>query len=231
MMDANELTWGSTTIVGGFTLDDNPLWAFIGSDVDVTDDLPTSCLPGNFSNPASFVPADVWAHLSTMTYAQQMVRLLQRCFVHYTGDTWDDDGAFLFPEAPTGCGADLICTAPVFTRNSSSNDSPDLYDIQYTSRFAYIPQLTTGFPSGSSDPVNIARFRAVFLHRLYGGNCGGGGCDIQFDPGVGYSYASSETKASAVTGFLFPDSMLPGGLGGPTAPMDLNVNTFVRLIQ
>ncbi len=228
-----------TTAVSGYALDDRPLWDFIPDSLSGAD-VPRSCWRDQFIGHTgglntdndllmTALPDSVAAHLISMPVEERTNRLLQRCFVHYVGDDWDDNGAFDPPEPPVGCTG--TCSDPVFSRNSSTSDEPDLWDIQYTPRFGYVPQMTGTWPSGTSGTIDIDRFRPIFLQRLFAGNCDPQGCDSQFDPGVGYTDSNSSTKAAAITAFVFPNTMLPGDLGGENAPNDIGVNVFVRLVR
>ena len=231
---------GRVADVGGHLLDDNPLWEFItpGLDSSVAD-VPASCEPGQFSLPAGGLgsmlnlPTSVRAHVASLPVAERMRRLLQRCFTHYLGGAWNDDGAFVTQgaagEPSTGCEG--TCDGVVFGRNSSTADVPDLTDVQYTARFGYIPELTTQFPSGNAT-VTFVRFRAAFLQRLLGGNCSSGTCTHDFEPGVPYTGStSSESKAEGITAFIFSPGMLPNGLARDDAPFAVGINRFVRLLR
>jgi hypothetical protein len=228
---------GSETNVGGQTLDDNPLWEFIPTTFPVGANVPDSChksvftevLGGSFTSLPD-APADVRGFISAQpTTAEQLRWLLRRCISHYNGDTWVAEGGVgPVGDPPTGCSG--ACTGAVFSRNTSTTDVPDLYDIQYTSRFGYVPELTSAFPSGNAT-VRLFTFRPIFLQRLLAGNCGGGTCTHDFEPGLGYTNASSEDHAEGITAFVLPRSSLPGGLGLETAPFDVGVNRFVRLLR
>ncbi|MDX6234047.1 MAG: hypothetical protein QOH68_3129, partial [Nocardioidaceae bacterium] len=142
--------------------------------------------------------------------------------------SWNDDGALSPADPASGCfGA---CDDPVFAKNSSSDDSPDLYDIQYTSRFAYVPELTEAFPSGSKT-VKIGHFRAVFLQRLLI-DCNSNSCGYDFEPGIGYTNpGGSSTKADSITSFVFPANSLPNNLGRDDAPFAVGRNRAIKLLR
>jgi Flp pilus assembly protein TadG len=227
----------STRSVAGKTLDDNPLWAFIAP---TGSDVPDSCERDQFfgvgggldtDNDLIFsnLPDGVEEHVDGMTKKERMRKLLQRCLAHYNGTSWDDDGALVPADPVVGCGGNA-CTDAVFAVNSSSTDSPDLYDIQYTSRFAYVPELTSAFPSGSQT-VRIGHFRAVFLQRLLI-DCNSNACDYDFEPGVGYnSPGGSSDKADSVTAFVLPANSLPNGLGSDDAPFAVGRNRAIKLLR
>ena len=117
----------------------------------------------------------------------------------------------------------------MFSRNSSTRDEPDLYDIQYTSRFGYVPQMDEDFPNGNKT-VHILRFRAIFLQRLLGA-CSGEQLRPDFEPGLGINKACSPQDAEAITAFVFAADMLPNGLAQTDAPFEIGKNRFVRLIR
>jgi Flp pilus assembly protein TadG len=228
---------GQTRTVAGKVLDDNPLWEFI--DPNIGGDVPNSCQRNQFFGAGggldtdndlifSNLPDGVEAHVDGMTKKDRMRKLLQRCISHYNGISWNDDGALSPADPPQGC--DGTCTDPVFSKNSSSTDSPDLYDIQYTSRFAYVPELTETFPNGSKT-VKIGHFRAVFLQRLLI-DCNSNSCDYDFEPGIGYiSPAGSSTKADSITSFVFPRDSLPNNLGDDDAPFAVGRNRAIKLLR
>ena len=217
---------GQSTNVGGRQLDDNPLWEFLPSSFPAGAEVPASCHKSIFTDALSGTytqlptsPANVRSYVSGRpTAAERMRLLLQRCISHYNGVTWDANGAITpVGDPPVGCSG--TCDDPIFTRNSSTTDVPDLYDIQYTARFGYVPELTAAFPAGNA-AVRLQTFRPIFLQRLLGGTCTGGSCTHDFEPGVGYSNASSGSTADGITAFVLPGSSLPGDLstGPPTAP-------------
>lgn len=228
---------GSATNVGGRQIDDNPLWQFLPSSFPSGADVPTSCAKSIFTDalvgtytqlPTS--PANVRGYVSSRpTVAERMRLLIQRCLSHYNGVTWDAGGSITpVGDPPAGCSG--ACDDPIFTRNSTTSDSPDLYDIQYTARFGYVPELTAAFPDGTA-VVRLSTFRPIFFQRLLGGSCNASGCSHDFEPGIGYSNATAEGKADGITAFVLPRNSLPNGLGSSSAPFDVGVNRFVSLIR
>lgn len=217
---------GEMRLVAGQMLDDNPLWEFI----DPTGpDVPSSCQSDQFTVPSASLPDGVANHLKDLPLKDRMRKLLQRCITHYNGLAWGDEGALEPAEVSVGCS--LPCEDAVFGLNSWHNESPDLYDIQYTSRFAYIPELTGAFPGGTSADVHIAGFRAIFIQRLLI-DCNGNTCDYDFEPGVGYNSPSgSPNRADSVTAFAFPDTMLPNDLASGNAPSAIGKNRTIRLLR
>lgn len=236
---------GRTRLVNGHEVDDNPLWLFIPpsltSSAAPEGQVPKSCERNQFVDAAGIpttasLPSSIQAHLSGLAEADRMLLLMQRCMTHYRGQAWGGGAVpgkpALDPAEPRqGCAGAIAtapCTAPVFSLDSSSGDAPDLYDIQYTPRFAYVPELAGTFPSGSSEPVDFAGFRPVFIQRLTIGNGNGA---TRFDPGVGSPPASPvETAVREITLWVFPDGMLPGRLGDDDAPYAVGVNRFVQLV-
>jgi hypothetical protein len=244
---------GDEESVDGYDLDDNPLWDFIApidEDEDGVVEVPASCAKSIFDDAESGSfgtlpdsPADVEGLIAT-TWAtdpyKAMRMLLDRCFTHYRGLAWDGDG----PDdgvGPIGGDADPTtcpgsgCGDPVFAANSSVSDSPELYDIQYTPRFGYVPELSSswGTPIVNPKTYDFVRFRAVFLQRLMGG-CNASTCDLDFEPGDDPAQeddAPNNGAAEVVTAWVFPSTMLPNGLAGESAPFELGVNRFVQLIR
>jgi len=223
---------GTTRSVGGTNLDDNPLWEFIPTTFPAGASVPASCQKSVFTavygGTLTGLPSSVSALLTPKQRPERMRLLLQRCFTHYNGQSWTANGAIAGAGDPTDCPSSG-CTDPVFSRNSVSTDEPDLYDIQYTPRFGYVPQLTTGFPNGNAT-VHIQTFRAIFFQRLLGA-CNGNACDTDFEPGLAIDQSGSPQQAEAITAFVFDENMLPNGLAGDGAPFAVGRNRFVRLIR
>lgn len=221
---------GASRLVNDTRLDDNPLWEFIPTSFPGNASVPTSCVKsvftdvrnGNLNN----LPARVRLLLIEKQLPEQMRLLLQRCFTHYGGSAWNPNN--LSVPDPTSC-PNSGCTDAVFSRNSSTTDQPDLYDIQYTPRFGYVAQLTAAFPNGNST-VSIGSFRAVFLQRLLGA-CGSNTCGTDFEPGLGIDKSGSPKQADAITAFVFSSTMLPNGLASSDAPFAVGRNRFVSLIR
>lgn len=250
----------TTTLRGVSGLENVPLWTYLGPGL-TTAQAPESCLPNQFDDldgdaSGNFVDPDVADYLHIhlngpgMTPAERGLRLLQRCFAHYQGLDWSDsllDGSVTNPEPRNGCDgvpAGEPCTAPIFTRNTTT-ESPDLYDIQFSPRFAYVPEfwnpcdpttstrsqfetcLRQSFPPGSSTPVVFRSFRAVFIQRAkFGNGANANTWDAGFTP-----TAQNNHKAVEVTAFAFHPNMLPNRLGAPDAPFEVGSNRVVRLVR
>jgi hypothetical protein len=227
---------GTMKNVAGTLLDNNPLWEFIPTSFPSGASVPTSCAKSVFTDVYGGNLNNLPGNVKTFIQAQpgrpdQMRLLLQRCFTHYTGVAWTADGNIGGGGDPSSC-PNTGCTDPVFSRNSSTSDTPDLPDIQYTPRFGYVPQLTTAYPNGNQT-VNIASFRALFFQRLLGA-CNGNTCNTDFEPGFPANQPDMTNvpkQAEAITAFVFPPSMLPNGLAGDSAPFEVGKNRFVRLIR
>jgi len=235
------LSWAlPDTSVLGRDLDDTPLWEFIPSDL-WGHDVPVSCYRNQFVGETggmdtendgimSALPDPIEAHLTTVPRATRMTKLLNRCITHYSGLDWDDGGALSPAESPSGCSG--TCSDPVFSRNTATRGAYDLWDLQYSPRFAYIPRLNlTASQLGGTTGVVFVEFEAVWIQRVYGGNCSNSGCETVFDPGVYYSDSVASDKVNAMTTFIFPTGMLPGELDDPNAPNLVGVNQFVGLLR
>jgi hypothetical protein len=217
------------TVLGVSNLDNVPLWFFIGADDGR--DIPDSCLretfvdgSGNFT--INNAPAAVQAFLAGRTQGDQSIALLQRCFDHYRGQSWTGFpvGTLSVAEPPVGCSG--TCDAPIFTRNTTTED-PEMYDIQFTSRFGYIPQLDSFGPGNSVS--RIVRFKAIFIQRLF---IERGGSGVTWDPGVTAPPTSgSYSRVGETSMFVFPFGSLPNGLADDNAPFEIGVNRFVRLVR
>ncbi len=237
------LDWFETTTIGNKTVDDTPLWEFIDPTLNDGDNVPKSCRINQFvgdggglnpdhdqymSSISALNPA-VTVHLLTLPVEDRMIKLIERCFDHYRGIPWTDHGAFNPADQPTGCSTP--CDDPIFTLNTRK-EFPDFYDIQLSSRFAYVP--VTNVPSSSwngTSVLTIDSIAPVYLQRVYGGNCDVSGCQVSFDPGFDYSTTTSSDKVSAFTAFLFPTGSLPAGLDSPTAPIEVGQHRVPRLIR
>ena len=244
------LSWDSPRTIDGYELDNAPLWEFIdpidtdGNGVQV----PTSCAKSVFTsvlaNNYSVLPnspADVRGYISGLpTKAEQMRALIERCLTHYVGDDWDGRGPAdglgpIGPQPDDSSCPTAGCTDVVFGRNSSTSDVPDLYDIQYTPRFGYVPLLTTDFgsPAESASTYRLASFRAIWIQRVFGDCSTGGGCDLDFEPAVPVlgNDAPNGGSAEGMTAYQFPATILPNGLAGENAPFEIGTNRFIRLIR
>ena len=233
-------SWGLTTTVAGHTIDDNPLWEYIPASMAGTD-VPLSCHQNQFVGAGGgldedndgdllALPADIEVHVGAMSVSERMVKLLDRCITHWIGQTWTDEGALSPGELPAGCTG--ACDDPVFTRDDAEDEEADLWDIQYSPRFGYVPRLVEDSGDlGGNTPVRFSSFEPIFIQRFYGGNCSGTGCDIESDPGIGYTATGSYTKAYAMTVFVLPDGILPGELGNPYAPYEIGINRFIQLFD
>jgi hypothetical protein len=232
-------SFGTTSVAGGI-VDDTPLWDFIDPNLSGADNVPRSCFDDQFLGDTgglnldndllmSSLPLAVKNHLILIPREDRMIRLVERCLTHYRGDDWDDGGALDPAETRIGCGLGA-CTDPVFAVDSE-NEVEDVVDIQASSRFGYVPQLLeTTFPAGNST-VHIEAFRAVFLQRVYAGNCSTSGCPVTWDPGVGFSSTVATDKASALTAFIFPPGSLPNGLADDNALEKYGSNRFIEVTR
>lgn len=247
-------------VAGVDNLDDNALWRFIPPGVGPVagDDIPTSCQRNQFvDNSDAYYPnitdnpnldGEVAAFLENLSTRDQMLALINRCFQHYLGLKWDGTpvGSLEYTgstggEPPSGCDVDgtAACTDPVFALDTDPSEDPNVYDIQYTSRFGYVPEITD-FPPGGSQKRGFVRFRAVFIQRLV---IEEGGSSYDFDPGFGPDYSGYSTDSDTyadITGYqrigealvyVFPKGMLPNRLADDEAPFLLGVNRFPELIR
>ena len=257
----NTLHTATATLRGVTGLENVPLWTYIGNSVTTglpftTAEVPESCLPNQFDDltGATFDDVDVVSylhdHLTPYSPSERGLRLLQRCFAHYQGQEWSDsaiDGNISNPEPRNGCAGppNVPCTEPLFTLNSAT-ETPDLFDIQLSPRFAYVPEFWTppscdpavmtrtefedclrnGFGNGNSI-VAFRSFRAVFLQRAKFGT--GQGVNT-WDPGFAPT-AQNGDALRELTAFSFHRNMLPNDLGAPDAPFRIDTNLVVRLVR
>ncbi len=241
----DDLSWGAPATVGPHQLDDEPLWEFIG-DLSASA-VPNSCQKNQFKVVAgqadlSFVPAGVANHLTTQyddgdssTYHDQdliLTSLMLRCMDHHQGLSFDDNGKMGFAEVSIGCTGP--CTDPVFTRNDAADQAHDLYDLLYSPRFGYAPQVTVPAASVSGNTqLSIARFSPIFLHRLYGGSCNSSRCTFEHAPGLPADIDANNINnikaASGMSNFVIPDAMLPDALGSPDGVSVQGTNLRITL--
>jgi len=191
-----------TTGIAGVNVNDTGLWEFIPPGPIF--DTPPSCRRSVFDAARSDANPDDKTQLSG---------LLDICFADY--------------QLGVGC-FNNPCQGALFTMNSRAEPGIDLFDIQLSPRFGYVPRLTGSFPSGSSGNVQIAEFKPVYLQRLFG-KCNATSCAIDFDPGVGDGPQNQSGKAEAITAFVIPAHMLPGSLG--TNPYQLGQNQLIELVR
>jgi len=190
--------------VMGVQLDNKPLWEFIPN--TTLQGVPNSCQRATFN---TLVAA------SYPTPAQEQATLqaaLEQCFTDYEAGNY---------------------TGVVFGANTDpfGAESPvDLYDIQLSPRFAYVPQFVEDVPpNGSSSNLHIDDFRAIYMEDVYGG-CNNS-CSVDFAPGPWNTspLGAGNVNAQAMTAWVFPPQMLPVGLRGN--PAAVGQNTYVQLIK
>ena len=227
-----QLTDNDRTTIGTVSVDNNGLWEFITPGLDsATSDVPESCEAHNFVPADTELPAAIQTYFdSTATARVDRFRiLLQRCITHYNGLTWN----FIPGFAEVGsCGVLKVqaCTGIVFGKDSDTVE--DGFDIQFTPRFAYVPELHESSDLGDNT-YRFGSFRPVWLQRLYLGQCSSA-CDDSFEPDPDQSPVktySANTKAGGLTVFVLPRTSLPGDLGDEEAPFNIGVNRQVRLLR
>jgi hypothetical protein len=205
--DGPSYYYDNAATVNSVSASDTPLWAFIP---DTTlSGVPYSCQRQRFKDLLTANPADDAGTLAQMT----------KCFTEYPNPTAD----------PAICGG-LPCTGTLFGNTTGPVQKPvNPFDIQRTSRFAYVPNICNpspcSFPSGSK-PVHFYSFIPIYIQSLYfqGGKAG------SFDPGVQQS-GNFGNKAGSMTAWVFSSHMLPGNLGDPGAPFEQNVNVVLELLR
>ena len=256
---------GRTTNVGGFDLDNIPLWEFIPTSFLTGTSVPRSCHRDQFTGPDGIfgnsddrnaLTNSVKSAVAPLSLKDRVVVLMDRCFTHYgdiaTGPrSWsgvpangvvvnpaerpctayinNGDGTF----SPCGTAATSF-TDPVFSRNTAVEAPLDLYDIQYTPRFAFVPKTTE--PNGNQ-PRDFITFYTIYIQRVLAGCNAGQGCKLDFDPGVpGYSAPSLPNNVNggldAMAVLVFPHSnILPNGLALEDAAFRDNANRTRSLVR
>jgi hypothetical protein len=237
-----------------------PLWTYIPTSLNSSTDIPASCRPNQFDDLDSpfndlDVPSDVRTHLNApgMTVNDRSVRLLRRCFAHYQGRDWSDsfqESVIDPPEPRQGCAepAGSACTTALFTANTTT-ESPDLFDIQFSPRFAYVPSVWTPCepsdePDGpelyyeclsdwasGTDRVSFRSFQSIYIQRATFGS-GNANNVTYWDAGFDDAEdVNNNADLREITGFAFESSMLPGDLGAADAPFRFGSNLVVRLVR
>jgi hypothetical protein len=236
----------TVTVKGRSGVDSVPLWEYIPSSLAATAGspgrIPESCQRSVWNNLSSLggtpIPVDVKAHLQTEFPNNPMewgLRLLQRCFAHYLGNSWvdyDEDlgTPTITPEARVapGCANNQPCPDPLFVRDTVVETPENLYDIQLSPRFGYVPEYWSTAPTGNSRET-FKRFRAIYMQRLTWGT---GGSPKNWDPGFSTPAGLSSTDGMRqLTGMVFHENMLPNNLGSSTAPFEVGTNRFIRLVR
>ena len=132
-----------------------------------------------------------------------------------------------FSDYRSGAGCGGSCTGTVFAANGSSEEPLDLYDIQLSARFVYVPKFAQSTAPNGASYLHVIGFQPVFLQRLYGG-CNANTCSTDFEPGPWNtgSNGQSNDKANAVTALVIAPGMLPAGLDKPFV---IGTTAFVQL--
>jgi Flp pilus assembly protein TadG len=221
--------------VGGYQLDNKPLWQFIPTGTTVG--VPTSCQRATFDSRVTGTPP------AGVTRQQWLHRALSQCFFEYAcgkTDAWAGNITGQPAAAWNSCtgtraGAAVApcngapCTALLFTMNSATEAPVDLYDIQLSPRFVYVPQVWAAnvtCPGGSGAYCYyVKQYRAVYLQRLVGNNVN----QLDFEPSGGAWTGTYSGQAKAVTALVFSASMLPGEIG--LQPGVLGQNRFISLVK
>jgi len=233
------------TVKGYANIDSVPLWEYIPTTIDAGNGtgnrVPESCertVWNNLSTLGGSIPTDVRTHLITEYPSNPQewgLRLLRRCFSHYMGNDWtdlDSDGNGTIspePRVAPGCPTNQPCPDPVFTTNRATETPEDLFDIQLSPRFGYVPEYwQLAADLDGTDRVTFRAFRAVYMQRS---KFGTGGNEVVWDPGFTAPAIPSNRGFRELTGMVFHPNMLPGNLGSSTAPFDVGSNRFIRLVR
>jgi len=181
----------SSHLVNGYAANDTGLWEFIPTGLSTSSGIPASCERETFNQVYS-------TYSGTSSLKTRMETALTSCFNDY-GEV----------NGGSGCGSPAkACTGQVFTNQANTTTSnPQLYDIQLSPRFSYVPLLSTDFPTTANGTVTFKQWLPIYIQTVYSG-----GPDSSFSPGVGDGPTSS-SHADSVSSFAIYPSMLPGTLG------------------
>jgi hypothetical protein len=135
---------------------------------------------------------------------------LQRCFSDYRAG----NGAY----------------GVLFGANTTTESGLDVFDIQLSPRFAYMPKFAASSPPNGNSNLPVTGFQAVFVQTLYGGCNSGNGCYIAFEPGPWNttSQGASNDNADALTAWVFAPGMLPAGVD---LPWNIGSSATVQLVK
>jgi hypothetical protein len=187
-----------TLQISGVTdgIDNRPLYTFIDPALDNSSTVPSDCWPSKFASEILLPNAE------DLTDAQMLA-----CIADYQAAS---PGQY----------------APLFTRNDGPTESPaDLYDIQSSPRFSYVPQMLNPAPvgAGCNDCLDISRFRAMFIQEVMSNNPS----KLDFEPGP-WNMGPYSGTAMSMTAYILPGNMLPGDLG--SNPVSIGQNAAVELV-
>jgi Flp pilus assembly protein TadG len=118
-------------------------------------------------------------------------------------------------------------TTPVFSRNDGPSEDPlDIFDIQSSPRFSYVPQVVNSAPnsSGCSNCLRIEKFRSVFVQAVMANNPS----QLNWEPGPWNTTDVGNHQAESMTAWVLPDNMLPDGLRGK--PISIGANAIIKLV-
>jgi Flp pilus assembly protein TadG len=118
-------------------------------------------------------------------------------------------------------------TTPVFSRNDGPSEQPlDIFDIQSSPRFSYVPQVVGNAPNGSgcSNCLRIQQFRSVFIQAVMANNP----AQLDWEPGPWNPGDVGGQKAESMTAWVLPDNMIPSALRGK--PVSIGANAIVQLV-
>ena len=165
----------------GNSVDDKPLWEFIGPTL-TSPSIPSVCERSSFASGTPTVDYDGDGTLDPPDSHQHMVACVDA-----------------YKAAPG-------MYVPLFTTDSDGNPADEFFDLQRSPRWAYVPEMGAGFAPGNSGQYPIVDFRPVFVQTFYAG-CNAGSCG-EWNPGEGSTIPGNQ-KADAVTSLLLPRDMLP----------------------
>jgi hypothetical protein len=224
------LSFRDTTTIGTIEVDNNGLWQFITPGLSSgVSDVPESCeehnfVPGDTELPAAYQD---FFNANATSSADRLRILLQRCITHYNGSSFNFIPG-LNEQGSCGPADNQPCTGLVFGRDTNPLEEPNAFDIQYTPRFGYVPEVHSSTPIGTS-PLAWASFQPVFIQRIYGGH-DGQAWSFEPEPDSSATYAA-ESDAAGVTVFVLPRTALPGDLGDEDAPFNIGENIAIRLMR
>lgn len=224
------------TTIGSVSVDNNGLWEFITPGLDSgTSDVPESCEEHNFIPGDTELPPALQTYFASasVTPTDRLRVLLQRCISHYNaanGGVFTAGIPGLSDKGACGVNKDKKCTGVVFGRDTDPTKAG--WDIQFTPRYAYVPELDASTPLGSNT-LRFASFQPVYIQRLFGGQCTSG-CSWYFEPdpiSTPTPTFAAESKAAGLTVFVLPRTSLPGNIGSEDAPFDIGENLIPRLLR
>jgi hypothetical protein len=235
-----------TEIVVSETVDNTPLWEFIGNYGGSTDILgiPWSCQGPTFAGISLYDwDEDFWVEQGldpvaadpesdgnpagdTYKELPKSFEHMARCLRDFKLGEWQPGlGPTALPVPYAGAGyTGAPGSVAMFTRSNTATSAQTkvgVYDLQLTPRWGWSP--VGDFGSGASDPFKISTFIPIYLNTLVG-NCTAGSCSWIWHAGDGAPPGDPNgNKIDSLISFQLPKLSLPSSVieYGPGSDIEL----------